>query len=246
MTHYEWIRWLLFPIMTVHLQTVRKDLLKLTKNLKSELNRDISILDVGGRKSPYTIGIPAHVTLLDVPQEPGTKAELNLGFTDRIVDTVKQKRSNISNVVIQDMTKSQLRDGSYDAVVCVEVIEHVEQDEAFVAHISKVIADAGWAYFTTPNGDFIKNEGPDKNKDHIRHYTKHQLEHLLRRYFRKVEVRYAVRTGTYRVNGLRGFDKKRPWVILKTVLSNLVNKVQSKNVQDRMNGTAHLIAVCYK
>ena len=61
-----------------------------------------------------------------------TKEDLNLGFTNAILTTIQKKRSNIKDVVMQDMTKSKLPDGSYDAVVCVEVIEHVVEDAVFV------------------------------------------------------------------------------------------------------------------
>ena len=231
--------------MTVHLQTVRRDLKKLLKSSRIS-GEPRTILDVGGRKSPYTIGLPVNVILLDVPQEEGSKKELNLGFTDAILKTIKQKRSNISDLVIQDMTKSTLIDESYDAVTCIEVIEHVSEDESFVANISKVIKTGGWAYFTTPNGDFIKNEGPGKNPDHIRHYTKDELQRLLKRHFDKVEVHYAVKTGKYRVMSLKGFDIKNPLSILKTIYGNFVNQLQSRNLEKKAFKTAHLVAIGYK
>lgn len=245
MTRYEWFRWFTFPIMPVHLQTVHRDIKRLVKQHTNN-KEPLSILDVGGRKSPYTIGIPANITLLDVPQEAGTKSELNLGFTENILTTIQKKRSNIRDLVIQDMTQSTLPEASYDAVVCIEVIEHVEQDDAFVKHIAKVIKNGGWAYFTTPNGDFIKNEGPHKNPDHVRHYTKVQLQSLLEQYFDTVEVHYAVATGTYRVMSLKSYRIKQPLRLLKTLLGTFVNGLASKGVAQRSEHTAHLVAVVYK
>src|SRR5690606_14254555 len=138
----------------------------------------VSILDVGGRKSPYTINLPAKITLLDVPQESGTKEALNLGFTETILTSIQKKRSNIKDVIIQDMTQSTLPEAFYDAVVSIEVIEHVPADDLFVKHIAQVLKKGGWAYLTTPNGDYIKNEGPGKNPDHVRHYTRVELQSL--------------------------------------------------------------------
>lgn len=245
MTPYEWLRWLTFPIRTVHLQTVRNDIKQLvSQSPKSE--GYLSILDVGGRKSPYTIGVGADVTLLDVPQEEGARKDLNLGFTDSILKGLQKRRSNITDLIIQDMTRSQLPDNAYDAVVCVEVIEHVEADALFVENIAKVIKPSGWAYFTTPNGDYIKNEGPGKNPDHVRHYTKDELHTLLKRYFDKVDVHYAVKTGKYRVMGLKGFRKEKPFRIFTSIFGNTVNKIQSKGLKDRKEGTAHLIAIAFK
>ena len=245
MTNYEFKRWLTFCVMPTHLVTVRNDIKKLLKSIRSTKSLP-SILDVGGRKSPYTINLPAAITLLDVPQESGTKEDLNLGFTQDILSNIRSIRSNIKDVVIQDMTKSTLNDNSYDAVVCVEVIEHVQEDDLFVKNIAKVIKDGGWAYFTTPNGDFIKNESPNKNPDHVRHYTKIELQQLLEKYFPKVEVHYAVKTGKYRVQGLKSFKLHKPIAMLRSMYSNVINRWQSKNVKKSSQKTAHLIAVGYK
>ena len=239
------MRWATFPIMTTHLLTVRNDIKKLLKLNKADSGM-VSVLDVGGRKSPYTINVPAKVTLLDVPQESGTREELNLGFTEDILTTIQKKRSNISDIIIQDMTKSTLPDASFDAVVCIEVIEHVVEDDIFVKNIAKVIKDKGWAYFTTPNGDYIKNEGPDKNPDHVRHYTKIELQTLLEKYFDKVEVRYAVKTGKYRVWGLKSFKKSNPFTLFKSVTGNFINRWQSRNVQNSAQRTAHLVAIAHR
>lgn len=245
MTKYEFMRWATFPIMPTHLLTVRNDIKRLLKSDK-KATKNLSILDVGGRKSPYTINLPADVTLLDVPQESGTREELNLGFTDHILSSIQEKRSNISDIVIQDMTKSKLEDDSYDAVVCIEVIEHVEEDDVFVKNIAKVIKKGGWAYFTTPNGDYIKNEGPGKNPDHVRHYTKNQLQAVLEKYFDHVEVRYAVKTGKYRVWGLKSFKKSNPLVLFRSIAGNIINRFQSKGVENKPIKTAHLVAIGYK
>ncbi|WP_242202515.1 class I SAM-dependent methyltransferase [Aestuariivivens insulae] len=245
MTLYEWFRRLTFPIMPVHLQTVHKDIKALV--LKTRKSKEpIKILDVGGRKSPYTIGIPASVALLDVPQEHAVQEQLGLGFTDSILTGLQQKRSNISELIIQDMTASTLEPDQYDAVVSIEVIEHVEADALFVHHIAQVIKPGGWAYFTTPNGDYIKNEGPDKNPDHVRHYTKKELQSLMERYFDRVEVHYAVATGKYRLWGLKSFKLKKPWRLVKSVAGNIINSYESRHVADRPVKTGHLVAVGYK
>jgi len=238
------MRWLTFPIMTTHLITVRNDIKRLLNS--NMASKRMSILDVGGRKSPYTINLPADITLLDVPQQKGTREKLNLGFTSEILGNIKEKRSNIKDVVIQDMTKSTLLDGAYNAVVCIEVIEHVEKDDLFVKNISRVIDKDGWAYFTTPNGDYIKNEGPNKNLDHIRHYTKLELQTLLEKYFNTVDVHYAVKTGKYRVQGLKSYSIKRPLQTVHSIYSNIVNKQQSKGVENTSQETAHLVAIGYK
>lgn len=231
--------------MPTHLVTVRNDIKRLVKSTNSSESR-LSILDVGGRKSPYTINVSADVILLDIPQESGTREDLNLGFTSDILSSIQQKRTNITDLIIQDMTKSTLADESYDAVVCVEVIEHVEEDDIFVKNISKVIKPKGWAYFTTPNGDYIKNEGPNKNPDHVKHYTKKELEEVLEKHFSRVEVFYAVKTGKNRVRGLRSYRLNHPIKTLRSIISNVINRFESQGVKATSKETAHLIAIAYK
>ncbi|WP_298236976.1 methyltransferase domain-containing protein [uncultured Algibacter sp.] len=243
MTKYEFFRWITYPVMPVILITVRNDIKSLIRRSNKE---KLKILDVGGRKSPYTINLNAHITLQDIPQESETQEQLNLGFTEDILRSIKKKRSNIKDVIIEDMTQSTIKNGTYNAIVSVEVIEHVREDDLFVKNISKAIKNDGWAYFTTPNGDFIKNEGPNKNPDHVRHYTKEELKKLLEKYFKKVEVKYAVKTGKYRLWGLKSFKKQKPISLFKSLLGNLVNRIQSYNVHNKSKGTAHLVAVAYK
>jgi 2-polyprenyl-3-methyl-5-hydroxy-6-metoxy-1,4-benzoquinol methylase len=245
MTKYELMRWLTFPIMPVHLQTVRHHIKQLVKETTKD-NGVMEILDVGGRKSPYTIGIDAKITLLDVPQEAGTREALHLGFTKDILTTIQKKRSNIKDLLIQDMTQSTIEEASYDAVISVEVIEHIVEDELFVKNIAKVIKPGGWAYLTTPNGDYIKNTGPDKNPDHVRHYTKEQLQAILEAYFDRVEVFYAVKTGKYRVQGLKSYRFDKPFRTIKSIFANIINSYQSKGVAKSPKRTAHLIAIAYK
>ena len=245
MTKYELMRWLTFPIMPVHLQTVRHHIKQLVKETTKN-DGVLDILDVGGRKSPYTIGLDAKITLLDVPQEAGTREALHLGFTKDILSTIQKKRSNIKDLLIQDMTQSTIKEGSFDAVISVEVIEHIVEDGLFVKNIAKVIKPGGWAYLTTPNGDYIKNTGPDKNPDHIRHYTKKQLQAILEEHFDKVEVFYAVKTGKHRVQGLKSYKFGKPVRTIKSIFANIINNYQSKEVAKSAKRTAHLIAIAYK
>jgi hypothetical protein len=119
-------------------------------------------------------------------------------------------------------------------------------DDVFVNNIAKVIKKGGWAYFTTPNGDYIKNEGPNKNPDHVKHYTRVELQTLLEKYFDTVDVHYAVKTGKYRVRGLRSYSWRRPWRTFNSIFSNIINRFQSQGVDNTPKETAHLIAIGYK
>jgi SAM-dependent methyltransferase len=202
------------------------------------------ILDVGGRKSPYTIGIPAKITIIDLPRETDVQNDLNLGINEEIVRRVKYKRSNISKVIFGDITNSDLESDSFDIVISVEVLEHVEDDEKFVSEVYRILRPGGRFLMTTPNGDFVEN----KNPDHKRHYKKEQLGNLLNRHFNNVKIDYAIAGGYYRKLGLKSWSVKRPMQTIASAFGNVVNSIQSSNgkMRDKAIGAHHLFAFAEK
>lgn len=240
MTLYEVARRSIEPFLPPLYKQVRKQLLREVSGREETL----SILDVGGRKSPYTIGIPAKVTIIDLPRESDTQKSLNLGINDRIANQLKSNRSNIETLVIGDMTKSGLPDESFDVITAVEVLEHVDQDELFVSEVRRVLKPGGKFIMTTPNGDFAKIP----YKDHKRHYALDQLADLLSRYFDKVDVEYAIVGGTYRSMGLKPWSLKQPVQTVSSAFGNVVNSFQSSrpNIKSDANATRHLFAVARK
>lgn len=199
-----------------------------------------SILDVGGRKSPYTIGLSADVTILDLPRISEIQNNLNLGITDSISETLKNRRSNVESVIFGDMTRSDLPSDSFDIVVSVEVLEHVEEDDRFVSEVSRVLKRGGRFIMTTPNGDFVEN----KNPDHKRHYKRLQLRKLLEGHFDDVRVEYAIAGGYYRKIGLRPWSLRKPIQTSLSAFGNIVNMFESsrKGIEAQVTGTHHLIA----
>lgn len=203
-----------------------------------------SILDVGGRKSPYTIGLPADITIIDLPRETDVQRTLHLGVNDEIANELKRRRSNVRSVIIGDMTNSDLPTASFDTVIAVEVLEHVLEDERFVSEVSRVLVPGGKFIMTTPNGDFVVNRNPD----HKRHYKKEHLFGLLSRHFGQVEIEYAIAGGYYRKIGLRSWSLSRPHHTVLSILGNIVNSFQSgkAGISKSPIGTHHLFAVAQK
>lgn len=146
------------------------------------------LLDVGGRRSAYTAGLPAEVWISDLPREQDIQKQLDLGATDELRDAVLRKRSNVKDYVYDDMTCTKLPEAHFDLVNAVEVLEHVDEDGKFVENVARVLKPGGHFVMTTPNGDFR----PIPYPDHKRHYTARALEALLRKNFREVRVEYRV------------------------------------------------------
>jgi len=236
---YEIARRSLEPFLPPLYKQVRKRLIHETA--KGDC---FSVLDVGGRKSPYTIGVPARITIIDLPRETEVQNSLNLGINETIVDQLRQRRSNINDLVLGDMTKSDLSNESFDLVVSVEVLEHVEMDEKFVSEVCRVLKRGGKFIMTTPNGDYVENH----NRDHKRHYKRAELVSLLSKYFQTVNVEYAIAGGYYRKLGLRSWSVRHPVQTFLSAFGNLVNSAQSysSGIKTRAIGTHHLVAIAEK
>lgn len=149
------------------------------------------LLDVGGRRSNYTIGLKSEIWISDLPRESEIQKRLDLGATDQLRSLVLNRRSNVKEYVYDDMTRTRLPPGHFSVVNAVEVLEHVDEDETFVANVAKLLAPGGYFVMTTPNGDFK----PIPYPDHRRHYKAAELEALLRRHFSDVKVEYRVNAG---------------------------------------------------
>jgi len=232
MTPYELMRWLALPLLPFFNVKVRGDVRELARPGQK-------VLDVGGRRSPHTVGLPIEVTVLDLPQESETQAEYGLGVNAEVLARLRKQRSNVLDVVLEDMTRTRLPSQTFDGVVCVEVIEHVDDDERFVEQIARVLRPGGWAYFTTPNGDYM----PIPQGDHRRHYKREELRSLLHKHFRDVEVTYGVATGKDRLLGLRALTPRRPLQTVRAVLANVRHRKASAGLEDRAVKTANLFAV---
>lgn len=240
MTPFELCYWSLSPLLPpLHAQMRRR-----IKAVAAAVGSHPQILDVGGRKSHYTIGVPGDITITDLPRVTGLQAALHLGVTDAMAEQTKARRSNVKTIVYDDMTCSSLPDHAFDCVVAVEVIEHVEEDHRFIEHVHRVLKPGGTLLMSTPNGDYV----PNTNPDHKRHYSRGQLEDLLGSCFDTVAVEYAVRGGAFRRWGLRSWSVRKPWVTAASAAANIVNTVQSANpALSRMpHGTHHLIATAHK
>ena len=182
-----------------------------------------NILDIGARKSHYTIGVPAKVTLLDIPQEGELHRSMNLGWNHNTMMQLRARRSNIERLVLQDFLQNNFTDECFD----------------MIAEVFRTLKPGGFFYCTTPNG----LSTPNTNPDHVRHYHKQQLEQLLLMHFKEVVVSHAIKRTSFRQIGLRSWRMKNPMRTVASMLANALNGFQS--VRHPFEA-AHLIGIGYK
>lgn len=229
----------LHPFFPVLYQGVRYDLKTFIKAYHARQVESVKLLDVGARKSHYTIGLPATVTLLDVPQESDLQRQLNLGLTSNKSKQVLKRRSNVENLILQDFLTHPLPENSFDIVSAIEVIEHVARDKEFVQAAYRVLKPGGIFYLTTPNGLAVKNTNPD----HVRHYTNVGLYDLLNTAFDDVNVQYGVKISRFYKLGLQSWELKKPMKTITSMVSNWINHFQKVRFPIE---AAHLVAYAVK
>ncbi len=141
-----------------------------------------------------------------------------------------------------------LADNQFDAVVTFQVIEHIEDDAAFVKEIHRVLKKGGKAFITTPNIKWTLTRNPW----HIREYTAIELRQLLNRYFAKVEM-HAI-SGDAKIMEYYERNKESVKKITRFDLLNLQYRLPRKMLQvpydlaNRLNrklllkGNQHLVS----
>ena len=80
---------------------------------------------------------------------------------------------------------SGIADNSFDFAVTFQVIEHIQNDKAFVAEIYRVLKPGGVLLLTTPNRPMSLTRNPW----HLREYTAAELAAVVAENFGKVEVK---------------------------------------------------------
>lgn len=91
-----------------------------------------SVLDLGAGSKPYERLYDAYFsssTAVDVPHSPHDTSSVDL---------------------FASADKLPFDDGSFDCVICTEVLEHCREPRSVMAEIARVLKRGGWAFLTTP------------------------------------------------------------------------------------------------
>jgi len=108
-----------------------------------------------------TSALPVRGRALDLGAGPGAMGERlrSLGFDVLSVDRNSAAYQGQQAFLIQDLNEPHFADAiglnSFDLIVAVEVIEHVESPLNFLRNIARLLAPSGCAVVTTPNVDSL-------------------------------------------------------------------------------------------
>lgn len=238
LTLFEWLYVLGQPFVSQHMARVRRDIKALTARYASPTK----LLDVGARKSHYTIGVAAKVVLLDLPRETSLQNELHLGVTDHVLGQLQERRSNVRDYLVGDFFDLTLPVGAFEIVTAIEVIEHIVEDRRFVEKASRLLGPGGSFYLTTPNGATM----PNSNPDHVRHYTAEELRALLLSCFPRVSVEHGEVMTPCWSRGLGWWRPTQPLMMSRSLLANFINRLENRWMSSTTSNCARLFAVAWK
>ena len=85
-------------------------------------------------------------------------------------------------------TRIPVADHSKDVVVSFETLEHLQDHEAFLSEIKRVLKDDGLLAISTPEIGAYNEAGGKQNPFHLRELTQQQFQHLLKSHFSNVQL----------------------------------------------------------
>lgn len=128
--------------------------------------------------------------IIELGSGEGYGVELLAPLADRYlaVDKFDTNVTGHTNVEFRKMLLPSLAgiaDNSFDFAVTFQVIEHIQDDKAFIREIHRVLKPGGKLFLSTPN----RLMSLTRNPWHIREYTAAELTVLVSQVFKSVEMK---------------------------------------------------------
>ncbi|MBU0504086.1 MAG: methyltransferase domain-containing protein [Candidatus Omnitrophota bacterium] len=200
-----------------------------------------TVLEIGcgeGYGSHYLAEAAQKITAIDYNQE--------------VIKYAREKyaKDNLRFICLDVKDLNSLGD-KFDMICCFQVIEHINDPDAFLAAIPALLNNDGIFICSTPNKLDMSPNSPDPvNKFHVKEYLIREFRELLGRHFNKIEMFGLKRS--QRLNFFRRLKKIGIFNFFPDKI-NPVNKFYSRIdysnfavVRDNIDKTLDFIAVCGK
>jgi 2-polyprenyl-3-methyl-5-hydroxy-6-metoxy-1,4-benzoquinol methylase len=152
-----------------------------------------------------------------------------------LLETIKTKHPEVRFYNMNVPPFEGISSESYDTVVSFQVIEHIENDRAFLEEIHRVLKPSGKAIISTPNISLSLTRNPW----HVREYTASEFTSLCKKVFSKVSSRGI--TGNEKVLAYYEKNKQSVQKYKKLDIFNLEQKLPASilripyDILNRMN-----------
>lgn len=132
-----------------------------------------TIFDIGGGNGFVSLGL-ANAGFDVALVEPGITGAYNA------------KKRGLKNVICATTKTAKFKCHSLSAVGLFDVIEHIEDDLAFLKSVRELIKEGGYLYATVPSYSFLWSE-EDVNAGHYRRYALNEISEVLQSAGFKIE-----------------------------------------------------------
>lgn len=133
-----------------------------------------------------------------------------IGF-DLSFDAIHYAKNNwgepVPDFVCGNVLTPGLKMDSFDGVISVEVIEHIENADRYLENISSLLKSNGLCMLTTPNRLVSSPKASGLWPDHVKEYEPQELLSLCNRYFKEVTI-YGESIPVYEENSIRKLVRK--------------------------------------
>lgn len=140
----------------------------------SSAARDRRVLDAG-------CGVAYGSTIL---ADAGARSVVGVDLAEDVLETVRARVPPNVRLERADLRDLPFEDGSFDLVVCFEVIEHITDQQEVVREFARVLSPEGLLLTSTPNRAVSAGDNPH----HLRELLPEELEGLLGEHFANVEL----------------------------------------------------------
>jgi len=142
------------------------------------LVKDKLVLDIGcgARMGPFILlGSARKVAGIDISKEA-------VGYALK-----KWPRVNLVYLVA-DAKYLPFKDEAFDCIVSFELIEHLDNYEAYLGETKRVLKEAGYLIISTPNRPVASAQGILSNPDHLREFDLEEFRSILGGYFSDITI----------------------------------------------------------
>lgn len=136
--------------------------------------------EIGDRVLEIGAGI-GNITSQLLPREQYVASDINPDYLQFLRNSAHYKPYlEVKKLKLEDSEAFSAIEGSYDSVICLNVLEHVEDETAALENIFRALSPGGCAVILVPQGRWLFSS-LDLALGHVRRYRREQFEAVLSR-----------------------------------------------------------------
>ncbi|MBK8020932.1 MAG: class I SAM-dependent methyltransferase [Chloroflexi bacterium] len=144
-------------------------------------------VDEGARVLDVGFGLGYGMNILAIKAGEIYGVDIDQQVLDYCEATLLGRNPRVKRLALFDGYKLDFADEEFDVLTCVDVLEHVEDYHRFLDELLRVSRKG--VFISTPNRrpEYTNPDGTPKNYWHLREWTYHELDEILRKHSQKID-----------------------------------------------------------